>query len=177
MVEVIELEEDFTSETASKYGIPSWKAYRSFWASHYPNLRVSRPAEDICLYCYKFHNRFRYNKQRPNLFQQPSAKNDDHPSGIVCPSAAINDVSGAGVVNAAADKQEDNNNDGVVDVDHASYYASNEEVDEGTLASEREILKAGEHVKMARAQHALVNEKMEQAKANRCNKVRHSDRT
>ncbi len=44
---------------------PSWKSYRRFWSTNYPNLKVSRPAEDICSYCYKFHNRFRY-KQRTN---------------------------------------------------------------------------------------------------------------
>ncbi len=43
----------------------------------------------------------------------------------------------------------------------------NQEVDEATvLASEEEIIKAGEHVlKMARLYHALVNEKMEQSEA------------
>jgi hypothetical protein len=93
--EVVELEEeDFTAETASRYGIPSWTAYRNFWATHYPNLKVSRPAEDICSYCYKFHNRFRY-KQRAN-FQQPSA-NDDH-SAFVCPPIVTSPPGAAGLV-------------------------------------------------------------------------------
>jgi hypothetical protein len=103
------------------------------------------------------------------------------PSSFVCPpSAAATSASGPITVNIAANEEEYDNN-GVVDhLDHA--YDGNEEedneVDEATLASEEEIMKAGEHVKMARAQFSLVKEKIEQAKADRRNKVQqHSDRT
>jgi hypothetical protein len=43
--------------------IPSWFAYRNFWVTEYPDLCVSRPTEDICSYCYKFQNTFRYTKK------------------------------------------------------------------------------------------------------------------
>jgi hypothetical protein len=36
----------------------SWGAYLNVWNKKYPNLKVSRPAEDICGYCYKFYNHF-----------------------------------------------------------------------------------------------------------------------
>jgi hypothetical protein len=31
--------------------------YRSYWKTHHPYLKVSKPAEDICQYCYTFANR------------------------------------------------------------------------------------------------------------------------
>ncbi len=101
-IEEIE-EEDFTTEAASKYGIPSWKAYHDFWSSHYPNLRVSRPAEDICSYCCKFHNRFRY-KQRTNQ-QQPFTHDD--PSSFVCPLISTSGAIGGVVVNEVDNDEED----------------------------------------------------------------------
>jgi hypothetical protein len=134
---------------------------------------VSRLAEDICSYsCYKFlHNRFHHYKQRTNL-QQPFTSNDvDPPSIFVCPPT----TSGApGVVNNATNKEDDNRVD-----NHEDYACDTEDVDDDTRASEEEIMKAGEHVKMARrAQRgALVNEKMEQAKADRRNNVKHPERT
>ncbi len=39
------------------------------------------------------------------------------------------------------------------------------------------MIKAGKHMKRASAQRALVNEKMEKAKADRRNNVQHPDRT
>jgi hypothetical protein len=76
------------------------------------------------------------------------------------------------------DVDEIDNNSGLIDHNNNFAYSGNHEVDEDTRASEEEIIKAGEHVKMARAQRALVNEKMEQqAKADRRNKVWLCDRT
>jgi hypothetical protein len=139
-IEEIE-EEDFTTEAASKYGIPSSKVYHYFWSSHYPNQRgVSRPAEDICSYCYKFHNRFRY-KQRTN--QQLPFTHDD-PSSFVCPPISTSGATG-GVV-ASINEVDNDEEDRVY----------TEDVDDNTHASEEEIMKAGEHVKMARAHKASL---------------------
>jgi hypothetical protein len=99
-----------------------------------------------------FHNRFRY-KQRTNQ-QQPFSTHDD-PSSFVCPPTSTSGATAGGVVvNGVENDEED--------------HVYTEDVDDDTRASEEEIMKAGEHVKMARAQRALlVNEKMEQAKADR----------
>jgi hypothetical protein len=56
--------------------IPSWKAYRNFWNKEYPDLRVSRPTEDICSLCYQFQNSFRYRKQ-PTTDQQTADDDAD----------------------------------------------------------------------------------------------------
>ncbi len=154
--------------------ILSWKSYRKFWSTHYPNLKVSRPVEDICSYCYKVHNRFRYKQRSPiitqeDFFTASSTNNEDVSASFVCMPATNSEDQHS----TSAEEDEDNhdrisknkedNNDGVVNINHA--HASNtEEIDEATFASEEEIIKAGEHVKMARAQRALVNEKrMDQA--------------
>jgi len=31
-----------------------------FWKKNYPHLRLKKPAEDVCTYCYQFHHKFRY---------------------------------------------------------------------------------------------------------------------
>lgn len=42
--------------------IPSFSAYLSFWNREYDDLKVSRPAEDICAHCFKFYNKHKYSK-------------------------------------------------------------------------------------------------------------------
>ena len=37
----------------------SLSTYYTKWKTDYPNLKVSRPAEDICYYCYTFANKHR----------------------------------------------------------------------------------------------------------------------
>ena len=46
--------------TPSDHGYVSYSAYYSKWRTAYPQLKVSRPAEDICGYCFVFANRHRY---------------------------------------------------------------------------------------------------------------------
>jgi hypothetical protein len=38
----------------------SLQTYFDFWKSEYPHLKISRPVEDICLYCFAFSNWHRY---------------------------------------------------------------------------------------------------------------------
>jgi hypothetical protein len=35
-----------------------------FWKKNYPHLRLKKPAEDVCTYCYQFHHKFRYIRHR-----------------------------------------------------------------------------------------------------------------
>jgi hypothetical protein len=44
----------------SDNGYVSFMTYYRMWKSDYPQLKVSRPAEDICQYCFAFSNRHRY---------------------------------------------------------------------------------------------------------------------
>ena len=38
----------------------AWSVYWSFWGDEYPYLKVNRPSEDICGYCFRFSNRHKY---------------------------------------------------------------------------------------------------------------------
>ena len=38
----------------------SFTTYCRVWITEYPQLKVSRPVEDICQYCFVFANRHRY---------------------------------------------------------------------------------------------------------------------
>ncbi len=44
----------------SDHGYVSYLAYYNKWKREYPQLKVSRPAEDICNHCFVFANRHRY---------------------------------------------------------------------------------------------------------------------
>ena len=44
----------------SDHGYVSYSTYYKKWKREYPQLKVSRPAEDICQYCFVFANRHRY---------------------------------------------------------------------------------------------------------------------
>ncbi len=95
----------------------------------------------------------------PTSLQQHSTNDHDH-SAFVCPPATSSLLSGVGGLHLANNANEDeDDNYGLFDVDHAAY--AEEEVDEDTHVSDEEIIKAGERMKMARAQRALVNEKMD----------------
>jgi hypothetical protein len=48
------------SGTPSDHGYVSFSAYYSKWRTAYPQLKVSRPAEDICGDCFVFANHHRY---------------------------------------------------------------------------------------------------------------------
>ena len=42
------------------HGFVSFSTYYYKWKASYPQLKVSRPAEDICQYCFAFSNRHRH---------------------------------------------------------------------------------------------------------------------
>ncbi|KAG7365468.1 hypothetical protein IV203_038672 [Nitzschia inconspicua] len=44
--------------------VPSWSGYCTYWKDNYRNLRIRKPTEDICNYCYKIYN---FHKFRSNL--------------------------------------------------------------------------------------------------------------
>ncbi len=54
------LEMDDCKKKPSELGYVSWTKYYNNWKKNFPQLKVSRPAEDICQYCFVFANRHRY---------------------------------------------------------------------------------------------------------------------
>jgi hypothetical protein len=138
--------------------VPSWSTYLSFWNKHYPNLKVSRPAEDICPYCYVFHNLHKYKQQGP----MP----DDASPPAPPPNLSLTQQE----VVATSMIEQDHFDEEDVSSDIA-------DVSEATLTSEQAILDAANHVRMARAQRELVNAKVQAAREDSINAVDHFHRT
>jgi hypothetical protein len=180
---------------------PSWSAYHTFWMKEYATLRVSRPAEDICSYCYVFHNRFRYKQPQtrsPPTEEDPVVEDDGddddavtddeappsssratHPFPTILPISLSSDEDD----NDDEDHEEENDNQvlvgggqEVVEEQQVVVLVEEEDIDEETQQSEKAIMDAAEHVKKARAQRLLVNEKMAKAKEDALANTIHSDR-
>jgi hypothetical protein len=92
---------------------PSWSAYHTFWMKEYPTLRVSRPAEDICSYCYVFHNRFRY--KQPAQTKRPTdlvvEDGDDVTDDEAPPSSSTSSSCAAPPLPISLSSDEDNHDD------------------------------------------------------------------
>ena len=136
------------------------------WKQQYPHLKVSKPAEDICQYCYAFCNRHRYLASH-SLFGVCGDGNEDEEeillnleldkaNAVDDGGAAVNNVTGVG---ESAEDQPDS--------------AAN------PVAEEREKLQldSAEHSKMARTQRALYQEKVVAAVKDAEGGVLHSERT
>ena len=61
-ITIVEPREDGEPEDPSEYVSFPTCFYK--WKKHFPQLRVSKPVEDICQYCYAFFNRHRYLSNR-----------------------------------------------------------------------------------------------------------------
>jgi hypothetical protein len=150
-------------EGAAMQRVPSWGAYLSFWTKRYANLKVSRPAEDICQYCYVFHNLHKY-KVRPPMADDtspPPPPPSSLPSGVQQQqgrdTSPPTPLASEDTTTVGGDGEED----------HDPYPPPEEEVvgvDQETLRSEEAVLAAAKHVKMARAQRLLVNLKVQKAR-------------
>ena len=85
----------------------SLTTYYYKWKQLYPHLKVSRPAEDICQYCYAFCNRHRYLANH-SLFGVGGDGNEDEEellinleldeANAVDDSGAVNDATGVGAL-------------------------------------------------------------------------------
>ena len=139
----------------SDNGYVSFMTYYRMWKSDYPQLKVSRPAEDICQYCFAFSNRHRY----------------------------LANHESAGVEEGEDDNGEDDNDssaddvDAVVDAVVDDFFTLNvgmigEEVELNEpecaatqIEEQRELLllESATHIRMARAQRALYQALVETA--------------
>jgi hypothetical protein len=136
-----------TSDEEGKEVDPSdfvtFPTYFNMWKKDYKDLKVSRPVEDICKDCYVFANRHRHlanHAMRQDI--QNDFGDDDDDNG--------------------------NNNDDDDDNDGDSTDDSDEDDDGNFVAKnveEREemLIEAAEHVKMARTQRMLYQQKVDDA--------------
>jgi hypothetical protein len=148
--------------------VPSWSAYSTYWHTNYPKLKVRKPTEDICGYCYKFYNshKFRGSNQSATadeggddaaFFDAQQEEEEE------AEEEQINDATPAdGVGDAAAAA-------GVGDTGVS--------VAEDTEAMENAILAAALHVKMARSMRQHVNEKIALSRQHRQESIPHCDRS
>jgi hypothetical protein len=125
----------------------SFPTYHAKWKRDYPNLKVSRPVEDICNLCYTFAHRHKF-------FTDHMMRCGGH----------------------GDDDDDDNNNEDDNDedqdvVDELACLTRNININRPECASdkvaeekEQMMLEAAEHIKMARAQRQLYQEKVEKAR-------------
>jgi hypothetical protein len=134
---------------------PSWSAYCTYWKENHPKLKVRKPTEDICSYCYKFYNshKFRKTNSAPNSGEDGGGTHDNdevffdtNEEESSMPEAEPTDNPTAGVTNGVT-------------------------VATDTEAMEKAILAAALHVKMARSMRQFVNEKIAAAREDRRNNV------
>jgi hypothetical protein len=126
----------------------SYPTYFYVWKKSFPNLKVSRPAMDICAYCYAFANRHRYLASHSLATRVPEDGEDSDNSDV--------DDEDEGATSGGEDETE-------MTTDSRSGRSSvlTPEAARNKIDEEREmmLLEAANHIKMARAQRALYQEK------------------
>ena len=145
----------------------SLTTYYYKWKQLYPHLKVSRPVEDICQYCYALCNRHRYLANH-SLFGVDGDGNEDEEELLINleleeENAAVDD---GGVVNDATGSV------GESAEDQPDSFAAN------SVAEKREqlLFESAEHIKMAWVQRALYLEKVAAAVKDAEGGVLHSER-
>jgi hypothetical protein len=133
----------------------SFPTYYSMWKRDFKNLKVSRPAEDICKDCYVFANRHRHLAHHRSVRGEDVSDSDDGDSS----SDDTNDA------------EVDERRTTPVDLDKADA-ASNEAQEEKELM----LMQAAKHVEMARAQRALYQAKVADAVADAKEGKEHTER-
>jgi hypothetical protein len=139
----------------------SLPTYWSLWKRDFKNLKVSRPAEDICKDCYVFANRHRHLAHHTTS----STRRHDGDDDVRSDSSSSDDDDDADVADLGVGR--------TMNVDLNLAEAASNGADE-----ERELmlLQAAEHVKMARAQRALYQAKVADAVADVTEGKDHAER-
>jgi hypothetical protein len=135
---------------------------------------VSRPTEDICSFCYTFQHSFRLTRRSSTAEEDAGSDEDDEDAANIPPPPPppvwlpppAEDV----------DFSDDEEEEPLPGVAVEEEKKEDEEVKEEVLHREKVIDDAVKHVKMARVQHILVNEKMSKAKEDAAANTIHSER-
>ena len=106
----------------------SLSTYVTMWRHHYPHLKVSRPAEDICEMCYRFANRHRHLAVHNRDTSMANNSTDDGNLFQLMNDLNIN----------VSNEEDDNNNNGGDGIHQTISNDIEEDVDEG-VAITREL--------------------------------------
>ena len=160
----------------SEHGYVSYFAYYNKWKRKYPQFKVSRPAEDICNYCFVFANCHRY---LTNNFMTETLM-------TMATTAATTTMTEAMRTETAltmADKDDDNDNvlalvieEAVPPIEEAlnSIDQPKSAATEAKEVCKQLLLNAAVHFQMARAQRALYQAHVAAAVCNATNGKEHS---
>jgi len=148
----------------------SFATYCRFWKKNYPQLKVSHPVEDICQYCFVFANRHRYLANHSAMNVCTECDEDGDGVEVVRP-LALNDGT---ILEADCCNENDDDRSNATTI----VPVLNPESAATTVAEEREVLllECAVHVKMARVQRSLYQEKITNAIADAQAGVAHTSR-
>ena len=121
---------DDSKKKPSKLGYVSSNRYCNNWTKNFPQLKVSRPAEDICQYCFVFANRHRYfanHTPSGTIGDDQDCDNNDPVSDVI--------IVGNPPVN-------------IIELPESATTQAEE-------ARELMVMESAKHIRMARAQRAL----------------------
>lgn len=151
----------------------SLSTYCSIWKREYPQLKVSRPVEDICQYCYIFAHRFRYLAKHggtPTIGGVTCVESDENGNDLICMPVADSNETGS-----VGDDFED-----IVSTSGRVMLEEEEQAESVKKKAEEEreqlLLEAADHVNMANIQRALYQLKIEEAQRDARAGKRHSER-
>jgi hypothetical protein len=142
----------------------SFATYCRKWKLDYPHLKVSRPVEDICQYCFVFANRHRYLANHSGMQLCIECDDDGDDIEVVCRTD-----------DGDEDDEHQQSQDGI---ESTSDSCRRPESATTTVAEEREVLllESAMHIRMARSQRALYQLKMEEAQEDAREDKEHSER-
>lgn len=145
---------------------PSLASYCAFWLKRYPNLKVRKPTEDICGYCYKIYNRAKY-------------RSSDDSNNAATPSPSTDAIE-FDTTDQEGRELSTGNEQSIIDTvsnltdNHATGITA---PDTETIQWESILVEASKHVSRARAQRSLVNRKIEEARQHQIDNKVHEERT
>ncbi len=138
----------------------SFPTYFNLWKHDFPDLKVSRPVEDICKDCYAFANRHMY------LANHTMGCNNDDGNGNGN-NSSNGERSSDGRSNDGSNNDSSNNfsDVGVRTMGNADLHCPEAASTKADKKRELMLLQAAVHIKMARAQRALYQAKVADAVA------------
>ncbi|KAG7351748.1 hypothetical protein IV203_007796 [Nitzschia inconspicua] len=137
--------------------VPSLTSYCNLWKGHYPNLKVRKPTEDICNFCYKIYTGHKLRSSVPLI-----AAETEEAANLIMEELVL--------------ETEEDQVDFLQSVSAENGLNIPESLTELADSQEKELLEAAIHVKQALAMRSLANDKMEMAKRHRNEDVPHCDR-
>ena len=170
-----------------KVPIVSLATYYGFWKRHYPNLKVSSRAEDICVLCFQYANRRKFNLTNDNLYtdeggggggggdndeSEEESKIDREDSGDEeeeCKEEEEPPPDDEITITITLPNIQDGEDEGLGDPDEVA-------PNPGDESAELMLLRAAKHIHAARSQRSLYQKLVRKAINDAKAKLQHKDR-